>query len=227
MTQRSNKEIWENIYKNSKSGSYLEYPSEQLVRLFYRAKNEIEKNIICLDYGFGSGNNSEFLLPRVHELFGTEVSKASLDIADKRLNRFLSYKQDNFFLKDKIPTSQLNSKFNLIITWQVLYYNSEDDLVKQIAEIYDFLKKGGILIATLPTKKDICCLNSQKLKKNTYRIGNEIPQQEGCIVTVPEDEEEFKAYFNKFEVIDVGYFENSSFFHPYAKASHYYIVGRK
>ena len=56
-----NIENWDQIYTQNKAGSFLNYPNENLVTLFFHNKKLINQNGACLDFGFGSANNSEFL----------------------------------------------------------------------------------------------------------------------------------------------------------------------
>jgi len=227
MTQTINVDIWEDIYKECKAGSFLQYPSENLIRFFYSIKSNLKDNAKCLDYGFGSGNNAEFLITRVPELFGLEVSQSSCDITKKRLKLYDQFKENNFLVSKDAALSFASSTFDLIVAWQVLYYNGHQDLVKSIATLHDCLKKDGIIIATLPTQRDTCFKDATLVEGNTYRVNSVLPQQEGCIVTVPENEEVFLDYYKSFELINSGYFETMSSSQTKPAASHYYFIGRK
>ena len=70
---KENKLNWEDIY--SKGESYLEYPNEALVVTYHRIKKYLPQNTTCLDFGFGSGNNTQFLINRneISNICGLEI----------------------------------------------------------------------------------------------------------------------------------------------------------
>ncbi len=98
---------WEEIYSNNKAGSFLNYPNENLVTLFFQNRQYINQDGKCLDFGFGSSNNSEFLIQHMQELYGVEISQSSVNIAKKRLAKF-----DNF--QEKISQLMALIKSHLI-----------------------------------------------------------------------------------------------------------------
>jgi len=218
---------WERIYGEGKPGSFLEYPNENLVRLFHRIRPQLAHDIRCLDYGFGSGNNSEFLITKVSELYGIEVSEASLRITSERLSRHDRFNPGLFLLANHIDHARLSGMFDLLVAWQVLYYNTEEQLLKAIHLLADYMADGGVIIATLATPRDISARCSVPLGGNEYKISAAIPDQEGCVVTIPESERSLHSYFDCFEMIDSGYFETFSFSDSTRGSSHYYFLGRK
>ena len=99
-------------------------------------------------------------------------------------------------------------------TWHVLYYNDDN--------LYKYLKKEGILIATLAIPRD----NSQRQDKNTYKINRAINNQKGCIVMIPSDEKEFESCFSQFKTIDIGHEKHILYINENFH-SHYYEVFQK
>lgn len=196
--------VWDNMY--SQGLAYLDYPRETVVISYHRFKNLLPKKCVALDYGFGSGNHCEFLLVNdgIKELFGIEISQVSIDLTAKRLAKYNVFKKENLFLSDNKAIKTLKNEVDLIIAWNCLYYNKEEDLIKVIDDLYNYLSTGGILIVSLPTQRGTFRKYSDKVLGNTYKINANIPTQEGCLLTIPADEEEFKAYFSKFKILDVG-----------------------
>lgn len=215
---------WDDIYSNKKAGSFLHYPNENLVTLFFQNKQAINLNGRCLDYGFGSANNTEFLIQHIHEIYGIEISESSLDIANNRLAKFKNFRKTNFFLWGKEP--DLAGKFDLIVAWQVLYYNDKQGLLTCIEKMYDYLVPGGVLMCTMITPRDVKVKNAQKIDSNVYVIDKRIPTQEGCLVFSSASEKDFLLLFNRFDVLDHGYYERSSSLSGNV-ASEYYLVAKK
>lgn len=77
--------MWERIYKEKGSGSFFRYPSEIFVTQFLRHKNNITLNGKALDYGCGSGNNTEFLIEEMESVFGLDISESSIGITKKKI----------------------------------------------------------------------------------------------------------------------------------------------
>jgi len=221
----TNKQSWESIYRNG--NSCLKYPSQTLVILYHRVKMYLPKTVTCLDYGFGSGNNSEFLIEKVDAFYGVETSPSAKEITCKRLKNYAVFKKENLILvsSDDYIESYSN-KFDLIVAWNVVDYNTLETLKATINNLFGYLKKTGILIVTMATQNDTSQKNSTPLSHNTYLLNNNINGQAGCTVVIPQNEKEFEAYFHQFKVRDIGCEERIS----YKKNdfySHYYGVFEK
>ena len=215
---------WDDIYRNSRAGSFLSYPNENLVTLFFQNKKSINLNGTCLDYGFGSANNAEFLIQHMQELYGIEISESSVNIAKKRLAKFGNFNPENFLVSGSEPN--LTGHFDLIVAWQMLYYNDKQGLRSSIEKLYEWLKPEAVLLCTLITPRDVKVKNAKQVDSNTFVIDGRIPTQEGCMVFSPSNEQEFLALFNRFEVVDCGYYERSSSLFENT-ASEYYLVAKK
>jgi len=222
---KENRDAWEELY--SQGDSYLKYPNEALIVTYHRIKQMLPKNIVCLDYGFGSGNNSEFIIDKVSEFYGLEISPQAKEIATMRLNHFENFKKDNLVLSNNEFISEFENKFDLIVAWHVLSYNDDTNLHKVSDYLYRYLKKGGVLITTLATHRDISFKHSKHIADNTYTIGSEIANQEGCLVVIPDTQKKFESYFSQFETIDVGHEERISYYNQDDLHSHYYGVFKK
>jgi len=217
---------WEDIYSLKKPGNYMNYPSEHLVSLFFQNRAAIRCDGTCLDYGFGSGNNTEFLIQRMKQIYGLEIATSSLDIIDQRLRHYDNYQPDHFKVSnDETPFP--GGFFDLIVAWQVLCYNDHDSLVSAIAKLDRYLNRDGILICTLTKQNDVKVQLSEPIAKNTYRVDQRIPHQAGCVVYSPENQSEFLALFSAFRVIDYGYYERSSLVHENTAAEYYLVAAKK
>ncbi len=215
---------WDDIYSANKAGCFMNYPNDNFVTLFFQNKKHINTSGKCLDYGFGSANNSEFLLQHMGELFGIEISKSCLEIANKRLSKFTNYHPDNFFIDG--DNKCFNGCFDLVVAWQMLYYNDKAGLNSSIDKLFNYLKVNGILICTLITPKDVKVKHSTMVDKDTYLIDKRIPHQEGCMVFSPKTDKDFIKLFARFEIVDHGYYERASFLFENT-TSEYYLVAKK
>lgn len=219
-----NIENWDNIYKKKKSGSFLNYPSENLVTLFHQHKTYINKNGNCLDYGFGSANNTEFLIQQISEVYGVEISESSIEIAKERLSKFHNFRPEKFTLANNEST--FDNYFDTIVAWQMLCYNDKNGLKESINKLHTYLKPKGVIFCTLTTQRDIKTIYAKPESENTFVIDDRIPHQTGCLIYAPKSSDELLDLFSKFEVIDHGHFERISYQTRNA-ASEFYLIGQK
>ena len=69
----------------SADGGIKKYPSLELVRIEKKFFNIHNNTPRLLEYGFGSGCNTECLLEEGYEIYGIDVSKTALANTKKRL----------------------------------------------------------------------------------------------------------------------------------------------
>jgi SAM-dependent methyltransferase len=220
-----NAKNWEEIYRDKKAGSFLIYPNENLVTLFFQNRGIINQTGKCLDFGFGSGNNSEFLIQHMQELYGIEISKSSIASTRDRLKHFTQFNPAKFNTigpENEFP----NDFFDLVVAWQVLYYNDKQTIKATIAKLFNYLKPGGILICSLTTQRDVKVRHAKAIDENTFIVDKRIPHQEGCQIFSPRNEQELLLLFAAFEIVEYGYFERKSFVAENT-LSEYYLIARK
>lgn len=215
---------WDDTYKEG--AAYLQYPREPIVVSYHRIKKMFPENYSFLDYGFGSGNHIEFMIDKAEELYGIEVSNEAINMTSKRLEVFENFKKENLVLSNGDFIKEFENKFDFIIAWNSIYYNTQDTIKDTIDNLYKYLKKDGVLIASLPTYRSLFKKHSIRIDSSTFKLTNGISEQEGCNIVIPKDEEEFKSYFKQFNILDLGHEEKISYkiddFH-----SHYYGILQK
>lgn len=219
-----NKKAWDDTY--SKQEAYMIYPREPVVVMYHRIKSLLPKDVTFLDYGFGSGNHSEFMIEKVKELYGIEVSQEAISLNTKRLKNYSNFNAENLILSNNEYINSFENKFDFIIAWNCLSYNDNQGLKEVIDYLYKYLKEDGILILSLPTQRSTFRKCSKEISENTYVIGKEISEQEGCTIVIPKDEIDFENYFSKFKTLDIGHEEIVSY-KGSAEQSHYYGVFQK
>lgn len=218
-----NKSNWDRIYKDK---GFMFYPNESLVVSYHKLKSLLPKHVVALDYGFGSGNNSEFMINNVDELYGIEISPQAKKVTSIRLKNYPNFNEYNFVISENTLIPTFKKKFDLIVAWHVLSYNSHDSVKEVISQLKSYLKPGGILVTTLATPRDISMNYSNKTSHNTYIITDKIADQEGCQVIIPQSNDDFNSYFKNFKIIDSGFFEKKSSISDYSH-SHFYGIFQK
>ena len=214
---------WEEIYKNKLPGHYLKYPSDAFVPLFFRNLKHVTDRENCLDFGCGSGNNSEVLAGFFKNLYLVDISPTALSIAAERVcadKSMTSCKIEDFW-----------PNFDFILAWQVLcFYDSKQSLKKIITTLRNKLTKGGLLLCSITTTEDSKAILSEKSKddENVYIIGDEIPHQKGLRILAFRDSSDFLKFFQDgLEILDYGKYCRLSYLDNNNRLSEYYVVARK
>ena len=96
-----------------------------------------------LDVGCGTGALGEALKKKGNIVYGIDISKKSIEIAKKRLDRVVQIDMET---ENKLPFKE--SSFDLIIFGDVLEHFR--DPLSVLNNIKDYLKKDGQIIISLP-----------------------------------------------------------------------------
>ena len=82
-------------------------------------------------------------------IFGVDIAKKDIKIAKK----IFPSKKDNFKVINPKPNENIeffrNKKFDVVISIQTLNFLSDTDMDKAIKSLYNNMKKGGVIYATL------------------------------------------------------------------------------
>lgn len=203
---KNNSNMWEAIYKERTSGSFLKYPCEDLVVSVNRYLSSPElKGARVLDVGFGSGNNLSLLASRGFDCYGVDISKSAVEVAKERLQKEGLKAKLEVVTGSKYPFK--DGFFDCVVTWHVLSYNDEEGVRRVIPELKRVLKKTGILLATFPTFKDFRIAKGKRLKNNTFIFNCPGSNQDGAMVTAAQTEEQVRDIFSAFEIMEIGYSE--------------------
>tara|TARA_B100000315_G_C14359538_1_gene487807 strand:- start:6 stop:719 length:714 start_codon:yes stop_codon:yes gene_type:complete len=200
---KTNFENWEKIYSSKKA--LKNFPDSVLVSISHHHFN-VKDHKKVLDYGFGGGANIRYFLSRGFNVSGIEISQSALEYT-KELNEKSNFNAELKLLDSdgRIPFE--DDYFDLIISWGVLYYNTWKTFKIAVNEINRVLNNGGAFIGTMIKPGDSSFhSNSKPLGKGLYEIKT-IAGQEGCIVIIPDGEEELKNCFpeNKLDIGNTGY----------------------
>ena len=218
----TNKNIWSDIYKSGKNN--LNYPNENLVRYLhylYAGQNIAELKV--LDFGFGSGNNLLHLQKLGAEISGVEISEHAKQITLSKLGQ--EFNPEKLYLMDKegiIPFSP--GTFDLIVAWQVIYYNSYNSLQKVLSSLKKMLKPGGRFLGTMIRNEDYGVANSDATSGYERVMNATMGNQSGSIIQVLPTEDDIKKTFGIFSNIQIGYFETKI---NNIVSSHWIISGEK
>jgi len=163
MAQR---ESWEKEYKNMKLITGGAEPQKGVLKFYkYLKKEKCIKldSLKVLDLGSGTGRNSNYLASKGNELYGIEISRVAVNIAQKRakeMNLDVKYICDSFGKPLDFP----DDYFDLVL--DITSSNSLDDTERKmyLKEVYRVLKPdGNFFVRALSKEGDKNAKNLLKL----------------------------------------------------------------
>ncbi|MCE9499888.1 MAG: class I SAM-dependent methyltransferase [Leptospira sp.] len=184
---KSTKEIWDSHYNKEKSR--LKYPDENLVRMLSGIG---PANGEALDFGAGSGRHSILL-----QNFGYKVT--SCDYSENSINQLRELSEEiSACLISQAPYPFPDKKFQVVVSWGVLHYNSIETSKKIIAEYKRMLSPGGYLLGTIRSNEDT------HLKAKDGKIGlSDLKDSEILLFSL----EEIQELLSPFKEVLFGYSE--------------------
>jgi SAM-dependent methyltransferase len=194
-----NQAIWDDLYAG---GNFMWYPSEVLVGLVRRQEKCEGLRGVILDHGAGSGNVAEFLVRSGHTVHCTDISEKSLEVIDRRFRvRALPVPAMSQIDPMKPLHVQL-PRFDHVIAWHSLYYNTAAKLRDDIETLIGGLPKGGVFIAGLWTLADSNGATSEPLPDGSRRLRGSGEEQAGAVIAVPKDLDELLTWCSGLEIRD-------------------------
>jgi len=203
-----------NYDKGYREGYDHLYPNENVVRLekwyFKTGRGKL------LDHGYGFGANLIHLAERGYSIEGIDVAESAKDLVLKKL-------KDKKDLLDRINLKTLTAKdgdrlpyldnyFDYILSNQTVYHlvnrKSIDLLLDEFLRI---LKPDGKMIVTLLGPTNILCQAGKKVDEHVY----EYVDVAGSLGSRPmrvyvfKNEKHVREAFNKFQIDEVGWFDNN------------------
>jgi SAM-dependent methyltransferase len=174
-------EVWKGIYADGKND--LVYPNDSFVRIFARFFSGSQRPLHVLDYGFGTGANLIHMARLGHVATGIEISQHALDIAAGRLDK-LGLKGDLSLITPGEAIAYPDNHFDVVLSWQVIYYNDWDGIRAIIREFERIVRPGGTIIIAMAAPGDVSQQMADLGPDNVYI--SKVPSQEGCVLVIPE-----------------------------------------
>jgi len=194
-----------------------------------------KKKFEILDFGCGEGSNIIFFEKNYGFIpFGVDISSDSIRKCKSKCKKY----KNNFKVIDPKPDVNdnfFNKKFDLIISTQVLYFLSNNDLEKRLLSLKNLLKPNGFVFFTMQTTKSaywIKCSNKKKdsdgltlvnLNKINESFNYKKRQKQATYVhyiNFTRSEKELKKKFKMFKKLNIGYYDLS--LHNTKSSSHHY-----
>ncbi|NJM31373.1 MAG: methyltransferase domain-containing protein [Rhizobiales bacterium] len=197
-----NADIWNALYE---SGNYLHYPSEVFVQLYFRSIGKGAKSGDFLDYGCGSGNNSEFLARQGWLVTGADISVRALQVQKQRLDA-LGMSNAQIGIDGLAPIAGQLGHYGNIICWDCLCYNRLPKAKEDALALVAALEPGGHLFINMPTPRHEFATTGLELEDGSVQNRRSGTRQEGAIMAIPRDVDDLISWFPGLDAVQKGHF---------------------
>lgn len=204
---KSTTHIWNEHYTRLKAK--LLYPDENLVRML--SKLDV-KSGTALDFGAGSGRHSILL-----KTFGFDV--AALDYSENSLSLIKELDSSIQTVLASMPPYPFSDEaFDVVVSWGVLHYNSDEMISQMISEKYRILKKNGYLLGTIRADRDTYLgIKEGKISAKDLEGANAKLFSKDTVLSL----------LSSFSYIQMGYMERTPIGKLEEKISHWMFLCRK
>jgi SAM-dependent methyltransferase len=162
---KTNQKAWSNIINKNT----LLYPDTPIVSFLARhfSNRQENKHKTALDIGFGSGRHLQLLKDYQFDIFGIDYSEESCKAAEN-----LFKLQDNISCDDLSANPFKDKKFDVILSYGVIFLKPVDEMLKDLKIIHGSLKNKGKMIINFRTKDDFLYRDGEKIDDHTYILAN-------------------------------------------------------
>ncbi|MFH1505905.1 MAG: class I SAM-dependent methyltransferase [archaeon] len=210
---------WNKVYKDK---GEIQFGVIDLVKDSLKLLKERDAKKV-FDLCFGTGRHIVFLAENGFEVYGIDNSEKAKEMTKEKAKE-RNLKNVHLQVADMHELPYEDKFFDAIIAVYALEHNTLDELKKVISELERILKSGGILVATLISRKDPRYGQGTIIEPHTY---NEIKDlAEYSVYHRFSDEKEVRELFFNFKLFKIEEKEGFSK-RRQMKCVHWEFVGEK
>ena len=179
-----------------------------------------------LDFGCGSGAALAFFDSKGFDVYGVDISEKDLTRARDRMPHI----PDHFRQVDAKPEASADlfgGKFDLVISIQTLYFLSDTDFSLALASIYNNMKSGGYIHASMIGEKAALFDFSEPAEDGLRNVtwSNDRIAYKDLYMNFTKSKEDLETRFSQFEKIYIGHYDRD--YRNEGSEFHYTFTGRK
>lgn len=212
--------FWQRKFNSPNVESFIFRLKPKILDLYISQKKKIK----ILDFGCGEGANLNYFIKKFgYDGYGVDISKESIIAARKRIGKQNKIKLISGDVKN--TDDFFNIKFDLIMSIQVLYYFSNNDLRKRLISFNNMLKPNGHVFFTMMSNQNKYYTRFSNKKKNKdgltfvnlskdqkyFKFYKQRHKQETYkhYINFTKDVNDLKKKFKIFKPLNIGYYEGS------------------
>lgn len=221
-----NRDFFDQAYVGG--GSTL--PDDVIVKTYFLVlANELGLNgkngETLLDYGCGLGNNALFYKSQGFDVYGVDVSPVAIQRCREKVPEIGEHFR--VIPPEPVRSSLFDVEFDVVVANSVLHLLSDTDFDECLKGLYDQIKPGGIVIATMNGTQNGLFDSSEPFEDGLRKVSLENGRNEGVrymrFFSSPDEVEE---RFKLFQRLHVG-FESNLYREGDLPWFHYIFIGRK
>ena len=147
---------WDRMYEEY----YHEEPNKDVIKFC----DSLGSNSAVLDIGIGSGRHIGVFLDRNLNAYGFDISGKAVEESKKKYPKASLVKHDML----SWPWPYEDDFFDATISINTLHHCNYSQYRKSVDEIYRILKKGGLALLTVVSKKNHKFKQGEKVDSRTY-----------------------------------------------------------
>ena len=193
--------VWEKLFQKG----WGKYPPEEVVRFYYRIKNEFSSPKI-LDIGCGQGACSWFMAKEGGDVLAFDGAPSGLNNVENIAKEFGVNKTIQVVLGDITkPNNYINDRFNIMLDNYSLCCNTENNISEALVSYYSLLETKGYFLMNCFGEKTTGFGSGLRINENSFIDVEGSLKDRGMITWF--NKERLKALVNKigYKII---YFEH-------------------
>jgi len=180
-----------------------------------------------LDFGCGQGAALQFFKSKGFDVYGIDISESVI----RRCKEKMSDISSHFAVIPPEPSEHdvfFEGSYDLIIAIQSLYYYSDHYLKVRLKSLFNQMKPGSIIYATMMGPGHYMHEYSKEYKDGLRRIEFRLPrlQRKNYYVNFTYSEEDLINKFSLFEKVHVGFYD-AKYREDEGGSFHFTFVGKK
>jgi SAM-dependent methyltransferase len=184
-----------------------------------------KKSETLLDYGCGLGNNTAFYKSQGFDVYGVDVSKVAIEKCQEKMPDIKNHFRT--ISPEPVGGPLFDADFDIIVANSVLHLLSDTDFNFCLQSLYDQMKPGGVIIATMNGIQNGLYDGSEPFEDGLRKVSIVSGRNKGVrfmkFVSSPEEVEDCFKLFTK---VHIG-FESNLYRESDLPWFHYIYIGRK
>ena len=206
-----------NAYKMAYSQGYdHSYPNENIVRL--EASYLRDSKGVCLDYGYGFGENLIHLAKNGYSMHGIDIDETLID----KVNHKISSRNITLDFTPELTTMDgstfrlpyKDNSFDCLLSNQTVYLLADEGKIQLLLEeFYRILKPGAKMLITMMGEQNYNCFEGEYLGNNVYEyddksVMNNVKGDFTHRYYILHSEPHINWLFKNFNIDEVGSWDN-------------------
>jgi len=211
---------WETAWREKESHELWSIPDTEVEALIETLTREGMRRV--LDLGFGIGRHVIIFARKGFETYGIEPTRSGVSHCEKWLEAEGLHADIRMGKMTELPYE--NSFFDFVLSWNVIYHGTMNQLKKALEEIHRVTRRGGMIYITLNSTRNKHYGQGTEIELNTYlnpmKMDGDLPHHYS-------DEGEVTALFEEWDVMQMEEQEESLAGVTDPDSYHWMIIARK